>query len=131
MAAMLTPAIACAQAAPEPATPAEPESCTTERTRLMGEYQVVRTTIADVATGQWRRQHRAKKKVSGGDAGRSAAGAAASVLLPFPLGLAVGAVGAATKKKGQAAAEPDGPDVPALIARQEEIETRLREMPAC
>jgi hypothetical protein len=99
-----------------------------ERTELQALQVQTRRAISDVAFNRPQR----RRKVGAGDVGRAAAGTAASVLLPFGIGIALTAVaGAATrgKKKNRAAAEPQA-DVPALIDRQHAIEARLKELAA-
>ena len=116
--------------------PAALPACATERQALTAERSALRTAVSDIATGRWHKQNKKKRKMSGGDAAKAAGSAAASVLLPFPLGLAVSAASSAGSKKG-AAAEGElapgvaRPDVPALIERQQAVEARLAELGAC
>lgn len=117
-----------------PATPVEPTvavpavadcaAFAARRAALRAERETVRLAIADFALG---RTHR--RKPGAGAAGRAAGGAAASLLLPFGIGLAVNAaaaLGSAGRKKKRKARPPaPEPDVPALIARQQAIEAEL------
>ncbi|HMJ93959.1 MAG TPA: hypothetical protein VK472_07655 [Allosphingosinicella sp.] len=103
-----------------------------ERTALEAEHRAVRLAISDIAMGR----NRPRRKASAGDVGRAAAGTLASLLLPFGLGIAANAAGAAAsksgkkKKKGEARPPEPEPDVQALIARQQDVEARLRELGA-
>lgn len=96
-----------------------------ERAALAAEQAALQAAIGDIALG---RHPKRKKKGRGGEVARGVAGAAASILLPFPLGLAVGAAGAATRGKSKARPEPAAPDAAALIARQQAVEGRLAEI---
>ncbi|QAY77777.1 hypothetical protein [Sphingosinicella sp. BN140058] len=109
--------------------PADCTAVAAERVALRAEHEAVQQDIADIATGHYRK--RKQKKASGEEVARGAAGTAAGLLLPFPFGLAVGAAGAAAarSKKEAAPAEP-GPDVEAMIARQQALEARLAELQA-
>lgn len=94
----------------------------------------MRTIIADIATGRWHKHNRKKRKLSGGDVAKAAGSTAASILLPFPFGLAANAASSAGKgkaKEGELAPGVIEPDVPALIARQQAVEARLAELGAC
>ena len=116
-----------APASPAPAA-ADCSAVAAERTALQGEHRSVRMAISDIAMGR----NRPKRKASAGDVGRAAAGTVASLLLPFGLGIAANAAGAAASKSGKKkkkAAEPEV-DVEAMIARQQAIEARLRELGA-
>jgi hypothetical protein len=107
------------------ATPAQCEEAATLRT----EHALLRRTIADIALGRGNK----RKGISAAGAGQAVAGIAATLLLPFGIGaLASAGASAAIKdsKKRKAKPEAPGPDVPALIARQQEIEDRLGELPA-
>jgi hypothetical protein len=122
-------AAACAPAGAAPpvpaAAPAPVADCAAERAALQAEHAAVRMAIADVALGR----SRPRRKAGAGDVGRAAAGAAASLLLPFGIGLAVNAAGAAASKAGKKGKKKPPPppeaDVPALIERQHAIEARL------
>ena len=122
------PLAAQPSAAADPALPAAPAvdcaALAAERAGLEPELASVRALLADLALGK---SSRKKKGVSGGDVARGAAGAAAGILLPFPLGIAVNAGAAASRKKDRP--EP-AQDVPALIARQHRLEARLAEIAA-
>lgn len=100
-----------------------------ERAELQAQHAQIKRAIVDLAFGGPKR----RPHVGAGDVGRAAAGTAASLLLPFGIGLALnaatGAAAKAGRKKGKKAAEPE-PDVPALIDRQQAIEARLRELDA-
>ncbi|TFI57954.1 hypothetical protein E2493_12210 [Sphingomonas parva] len=114
---------------PQVAAQAPPVDCAAvaaERAQIAAQLQVLRQEIADIALGKAPRR---KVRVSGGDAARGAAGAAAGLLLPFPLGLLAGAGAAATKDR-KPKADPPGPDVPAMIERQQALEARLAELSA-
>jgi hypothetical protein len=85
-------------------------------------------TIADIAMGKARK----KPKKRGATAARAAAGTAASILLPFPLGVAVNAGAEAAARSGRKAkVKPPAPDLHAMLARGEEIDTRLRNLATC
>ena len=134
MAAMpATPALLAALLLAQPAD-AVPEPCAAapgEQAALEAERTQIRRDLADMALGKGPKK---KDKVSGGDVGRAAAGVAAGVLLPFPLGIAVNA-GTQAMSGGKKAepAPPPGPDgaAVALIDRQGEVEARLAELTAC
>lgn len=96
-----------------------------ERPALEAERQALRGAIADIATGRWAKQRKKQRKLSGKAAGRAAAGTAASVLLPFPFGLAANAVASAAGGKKKPEPLPEGPDAAPLIARQQAVEARL------
>ena len=135
MAAMsATPAFLAALLLSAPAAEPLPESCAAapgEQAALEAERAQIRRALVDMALGKAPKK---KKKVSGGDVGRAAAGVAAGVLLPFPLGAAVNAgtqaIGGGKKRE---AAPPPGPNgaAVALIDRQREVEARLAELTAC
>ena len=128
--ALLSAPPAIAQNLAIPSEPPATPDCATfsaERTALAAERETVRLAIADIAMG---RTHR--RRPGAGAAGRAAGGAAASLLLPFGIGLAVNADAAALqsagrKKKRKARPPAPEPDVPALIARQQAIEASLAE----
>jgi hypothetical protein len=125
-AALLAVPASAQEAAPASAPPAP--TCSEERTALEAERAQLRSTIAAIATGRGAKKQR--RKVSGGDVAKGVAGTAATVLLPFPFGLAVNAGASAAGKKGGKSAPPadPGPDVYALIARQQAAEARLAEL---
>ncbi len=121
--------------APAPPTPGPPEAApapdcaavAAERTELQTLHAQVKRAITDLAFGGPKR----RPKVGAGDVGRAAAGTAASLLLPFGIGIALtAATGAATKGKKRKRAPEPPVDVPALIDRQHAIEARLRELDA-
>lgn len=130
------PGTAAQQAAP--ATPvAEPHpspancdaAAEAERVSLEAERTAINRTISDIALGGAKSR---RARIGGGDVARHAAGTAASVFLPFGLGIAVNAAAAlaskAEGKRKKADAAPPETDVPALIARVNAIEARLAEM---
>ncbi|HEY0148288.1 MAG TPA: hypothetical protein VGB70_04725 [Allosphingosinicella sp.] len=122
--------LACPLSAQEVPTSA----CPAEKAALQAERNALRTAVSDIATGRWHKINRTKRKLSGGDAAKAAGGAAASVLLPFPFGLAVNAATSAGGRKGKGDELAPGtvePDVAALIARQQAVETRLAELGGC
>ena len=96
-----------------------------ERAALQAERADLDRRIADVALGKG-----PKRKVGGGDVARGVAGTAATILLPFGLGVAVnaGTTLATRAGKKKKAAAPDGAS---LIARQEAIDSRLRALSTC
>lgn len=110
-------------AASEPA----PLACS-DRPRLEAERLALKTEITNIAmSGSDRRD---KRRVAG--AGKMAAGTTAGLLLPFGIGLALkGTMMLAEHADKQAKAKrpkpplPPGPDVPALIERQHEVELQL------
>ena len=114
-----------ADALPEPcaAAPGEQAALEAERTEI-------RRELADIALGKGPKKQR---RVSGGDVGRAAAGVAAGVLLPFPLGAAVNAGTRAIGGGKKAESTPPGPNgaAVALMDRQREVEARLAELTAC
>lgn len=118
--------------AAQPAAPAAEAGCAgaaEERAALETERAALGEAIANVAMG---RPAKKRKKTSGGDVARGVAGTAASILLPFPLGLAVNAgAGAAAKAGRKKAPAPAGPDVGQMIEREREIGVRLLELQAC
>ena len=115
-------------AAPAPAAAPDCAAVVAQRTALEAEHRAVRLAISDVALGR----NRPKRKASAGDVGRAAAGTAASLLLPFGIGLAANAATAAASKSGKKKKRPPEPevDVQAMIDRQQAVETRLRELGA-
>ena len=114
---------------PQPAPLACDAAAQSERASLEAERTAINRTISDIALGSERRRTR----IGGGDVARHAAGTAASVFLPFGLGIAVNAAAALAskaggkRKKAQALPTPE-PDVPALIGRVNAIEARLAEL---
>jgi hypothetical protein len=124
---VLALALLSAPVAAQESTAPDCTAIAAERSQLRVEHASVKRDIADIATGRYGKRKR--KPVSSGAVAKGAAGTAASLLLPFPLGIAVGAAGAAaTKKKKDAAPADPGPDVDAMIARQQAIEARLSEI---
>jgi hypothetical protein len=118
---LAAPASAREAAAP-PAS--ECASVAAERAELGAQHAAVKAAIADIALGRDRRRQR--RKFTPGDAARAAAGTAASILLPFGIGAAVGA--GLAGKGGKAAPAAPRADVPLLIDRQAAIEERLAEL---
>lgn len=115
-------------AAAEPVLHTGCETATEETLRLTREKAEIDRTIGDIAMGRTRK----KPKNGGAAAARAVAGTAASVLLPFPLGAAINAGAGAVAKSGRKAKpHPNGPDVPALLARGDAIDTRLRNLATC
>ena len=101
----------------------------TERTSLEAERTAINRTISDIAMGG----AKSRARIGGGDVARHAAGTAASVFLPFGLGIAVNAAAALAskaegKRKKAGGAAPPETDVPALIARVNAIEARLTQL---
>ena len=116
---------------PAPEPPAACMAAPGEQAALEAERTEIRRELADIALGKGPKK---KRKVSGGDVGRTAAGVAAGVLLPFPLSVAVNArTKAICGGKKREAAPPPGPNgrAVALIDRQREVEARLAELTAC
>ena len=134
-AAAQAPVAAAFVAAPDPAATATSPpalncaAVAAERTELEALHVQVKRAISDLALGRPQR----RRHVGAGDVGRAAAGTAASLLLPFGIGIALnvatGAAAQAGKKKHKSAPEIL-PDVPALIDRQHAIEARLRALAA-
>jgi hypothetical protein len=93
-----------------------------ERAKLAAERSELELRINDLAMGK-----KPKRKASGADVARGVAGTAASVLLPFPLGAAVNAAGAAASK----GKKRPGQDPAPLLARAQEIDTRLTRLEGC
>ena len=114
-----------AEAVPEPCAAAPGEQAALEAARTE-----IRRELADIALGKGPKKQR---RVSGGDVGRAAAGVAAGVLLPFPLGVAVNAGTRAIGGGKKAEPTPPGPNgaAVALMDRQREVEARLAELTAC
>ena len=119
-------------AVPQPAPTACDAAAQAERTSLEAERTAINRTISDIALGGAKSR---RARIGGGDVARHAAGTAASVFLPFGLGIAVNAAAALAtkaggKKKNAEAAPPPSPepDVPALIARVNAVEARLAEL---
>jgi hypothetical protein len=108
--------------------PVPPSACSAERAALAAERAAVERAISDIALGG-----KARARVSGGDVARHAAGTAASILLPFGIGIAVNAAAAAAARAGKKGkkAEAPAPDAAALIARADAIDARLAEIGAC
>lgn len=99
-----------------------------ERVKLEAEKAAIDRIISDVALGQ---SAKSRRRVNAGDVGQAVAGSAASALLPFGLGALVSAGLSAARKSAAAKkprAEPQAPDVPALIARDGQIVQRLAEI---
>ena len=111
LAALLLPSPALAQEV-------APSDCA-EVASLREEHAAIDGAIGDIAMGK-----KPKRRIGAADAGRVAAGTAIGLLLPFPLGAAVSA-GTSQLGKSKKAREP-GPDVPAMIERQNAIEARLQ-----
>ena len=113
---------------PQPAPISCDSGIQAERASLEGERTALNRTISDIALGGGGRRTR----IGGGDVARHAAGTAASVFLPFGLGIAVNAATAiaskAEGKRKKADAAPPEPDVPALIARVNAVESRLTQL---
>ena len=117
-------------AEPQPALTACDAAAQAERASLEAERTAINRTISDIALGGAKGR---RARIGGGDVARHAAGTAASVFLPFGLGIAVNAAAALASKAGQKrkkadAPTPPKPDVPALIARVNAIEARLAEL---
>lgn len=117
-----------------PVPPAASPGCdaaAAERAALEQERNAVNRAISDIALGGSAGK---RGPASGGDVARHAAGTAASMLLPFGLGIAVNAAAALASRAGRKgkeaqAARPE-PDAAALIARADAIDARLAEMKA-
>ena len=107
-------------------TPVDCAAVEAERTKTAEELHAVKEEIGDIAMGK---SPRKRKGPSGGAVARGAAQTAAGILLPFPFGVLVGA-GAAAAKQKKPPAPSDGPDVPALIEQQRQLEARLAELAA-
>ena len=115
---------------PQPAPVACDAAAQAERASLKAERTAINRTISDIALGGAKSR---RARIGGGDVARHAAGTAASVFLPFGLGIAVNAATALAAKAGDKqkkarSAPPPEPDVPALIARVNAIEVRLVEL---
>ena len=92
------------------------------------ERAAINRAIGDIALGR----NRKKRKPSGGEVAAGAAGAAASVLLPFGIGALLGAgAGAAAKAARKKKPAPPPPDVPAMIERLRAVDARLAELDGC
>jgi hypothetical protein len=94
-----------------------------ERARLKAEHDAGAAAIAEIALGKSEAESR-KQQSSAGQFGRMAAGTAAGLLLPFPLGTLLG-LGSSAARRAARAKEQGQPDVAAMIRRQSEIEARL------
>ena len=120
-------------AEPQPAPHACDAAGQAERASLEAERTAINRTISDIAMGGAKSR---RARIGGGDVARHAAGTAASIFLPFGLGIAVNAAAAlaskAEGKRKKAGGSPPPPppetDVPALIARVNAIEARLTEL---
>ena len=95
-----------------------------ERSRLQSEKAVIGETISVAALGA---RAKSAKPPKAGDVGQMVGGAAASALLPFGVGalLNAGVTLARRSARKSAAAKVTGPDIPALLAREIEIDERL------
>lgn len=93
-----------------------------ERAALVAERTELDRRINDLAMGK-----KTKRKTSGADVARGVAGTAASVLLPFPLGAAINAAGAAASK----GKKRPRVDLAPLLSRAREIDTRLERLEGC
>jgi hypothetical protein len=112
---------------PSPGPASHCAGAAAERAALEAERSALKGAINDAALGR----RRVKRKVSGGQVAAGVAGAAASVLLPFGVGALLGAgakAAAGGPRKRRAAPEAD---VPAMIAREGEIDARLAQLGAC
>lgn len=123
------PVMPAPAATPAPEPPAPAEDCaavTAERAQLEELRTQTKRAISNLAFNRPSK----RRKVGAGDVGRAAAGTAASVLLPFGVGLLLNAAtGAATRGRRKGPTEPQ-PDVTELIDRQHAIEARQRELAA-
>lgn len=128
IAAALGPLSPPALAQDEPLSATECTALADERAKLQAEKAAIDRTISDIALG---RTAKPRRSVGAGDVGQAVAGTAVSALLPFGLGALVNAGVAAARRsaaRNKPPAPADGPDVPALIEREREIERRLAEM---
>ncbi|HEX2762693.1 MAG TPA: hypothetical protein VHM92_02445 [Allosphingosinicella sp.] len=115
-------------AAAEPTVHTGCETAPQESEALRQEKAELDRAFADIAMG---RSAKRKKKDGGAAAARAVAGTAASILLPFPLGVAVNAGATAAAKSGKKSRPAPRPDVQAMLARSGDVDARLRILATC